>query len=178
MVINLIISKISTLFDFISIFKFILSTDLTRASLIRKVCQELKIDIESEGNAETTENVLTNNIESTAKSKNKSQLIESLLQAHCPGAVRFRHNLEYELQIFREAPSYMDVIEFWKKHHKTFPKLAAVAKVVLALPLTTSKSEGSFSVAGCVVRSRRASITPMRVEKVLFIHDNFHLFES
>lgn len=160
------------------IFEFFSSTDLTRPSLIRKVCQELKIDIESEKNAETTENASNNKTESTTKSRNKSQLIESLLQAHCPDGLRFIHNLEYELQIFREAPSYMDAIEFWKKHHKMFSKLAAVARVVLAIPLTTSKSEGSFSGAGCVVRSRRSSITPFRVEKVLFIHDNFHLFQS
>lgn len=79
--------------------------------------------------------------------------------------------------MFKEAPSYTDPLAFWKQHSKAYPKLAAVANVVLTFPLTTSKSEGSFSVSGCTIRSRRSSITPTRVEKVLFIHDNFQLVD-
>lgn len=161
---------------------------MTRASVIRKVCQELEIDIQSQTDSSQNLNDATNSTNATAlcidridnskQSKDRSQYIESLLQSHCPGAIRYNNTLEYELQIFREAPTYIDAIEFWKKHNKSYPKMAAVAKVVLFLPLTTSKSEGSFSVSGCLIRSRRASITPLRVEKVLFVHDNFHLFEK
>lgn len=111
-------------------------------------------------------------------SDNKVSFIQSLLYAHCPEAVRHINTLEYELQAFKEVPTYTECLEFWKKYSKNYPKLAAVASVVLSLPLTTSKSEGAFSVSGCLVRSRRASITPSRVEKVLFIHDNFHLFNN
>lgn len=161
-------------------------TDLTRASVVRKVCQELEIDIQSQSESSqnvrdatnSTNTTASDQIDSSKKSNKRLHYIESLLKSHCPGAIRYNNTLEYELQIFREAPTYTDVIEFWKKHHKSYPKMAAVARVVLFLPLTTGKSEGSFSTSGCVIRSRRASITPTRVEKVLFVHDNFHLFEK
>lgn len=147
--------------------------------MIRKLCRELTIDIENgvastSNSSESLEAATTSGI-GNGTTPNRSYLIESLLQIHCPGALRYNNTLEYELQMFKEAPSYTDPLAFWKEHSKTYPKLAAVASVVLTFPLTTSKSEGSFSVSGCTIRSRRSSITPSRVEKVLFVHDNFHL---
>lgn len=66
-----------------------------------------------------------------------------------------------------------DVMEFWRTREHLFPNLALVARVLMALPMTTAKSEGSFSISGCLLRDKRATITPCRAEKILFIHDNF-----
>lgn len=110
-------------------------------------------------------------------SAKRTKYLESLLLSHCPHTIRNNASVEFELQTFREVPTYTNPLEFWKKHHTTYPKLASVARVVLGWPLTTAASEGSFSVSGCLIRSRRASITPTRVEKVLLIHDNFHLLK-
>lgn len=159
-----------------------LLTDFTRASIVRKICDDLTINIEDEqvnNEASTSQSISSARPEKNAEnSQIKSSFIHSLLNTHCPEAVRHFNTLECELQSFKEMPAYTDCLEFWKKYSKNYPKLAAVARVVLSLPLTTSASEGSFSVSGCLIRSRRASITPSRVEKVLFIHDNFHLFNS
>lgn len=155
---------------------------MTRASVIRKISRELIIDIEPEtasaSNSSQCMDVASSscNINVTHNNaRSESCLIESLLQMHCPGALRYNNTLEYELQMFKEAPTYTDPLAFWKQHNNAYPKLAAIANVVLAFPLTSSMSEGSFSVSGCTIRSRRSSITPTRVERVLFIHDNFHL---
>lgn len=69
-----------------------------------------------------------------------------------------------------------DVLEFWRKNQHVYPRLAVVSKAILAVPITSASSESAFSIAGCLVRSRRASIAPHRVEKVLFVHDNYDLF--
>lgn len=69
-----------------------------------------------------------------------------------------------------------DVLDFWRKNQHIYPRLATVAKAILAIPITSASSESAFSIAGCLIRSRRASIAPHRVEKVLFIHDNYNLF--
>lgn len=55
--------------------------------------------------------------------------------------------------------------------------MAAVAKILLSIPMTTSKSESSFSVAGSLMRKQRASITPFRAEKILFLHDNYDILK-
>lgn len=151
---------------------------LTRFSVTQNVCRELKINIEepvevSNDVPSTSSSVSINNTSAAKRTK----YLESLILSHCPNAIRNNVSIEFELQSFREAPTYTNPLAFWKKHHSTYPKLASVARVVLGFPLTTAKSEGSFSTSGCLIRSRRASITPTRVEKVLLIHDNFHLLK-
>lgn len=85
--------------------------------------------------------------------------------------------LEDEVTNFlQSAHGCNEVLEFWKKSEHLYPRLAIVAKSVLAIPITSACSESAFSVAGCLIRSRRASIAPHRVEKVLFVHDNYDLF--
>lgn len=85
--------------------------------------------------------------------------------------------LEEEVNKFtHSAHTNEDVLEFWKKNQHVYPRLAIVAKAILAIPITSASAESSFSIAGCLIRSRRASIAPHRVEKVLFVHDNYNLF--
>lgn len=87
-------------------------------------------------------------------------------------------SLESELQRFGQLNGNGDenVLDFWKKNEFSFPMMANIAKIVLSIPLTTSKSESAFSISGCLMQSRRASIEPFRAEKVLFVHDNYVQF--
>lgn len=85
--------------------------------------------------------------------------------------------LEEEVTKFmHSAHSNEDVLEFWKKNQHVYPRLAVISKAILAIPITSASAESAFSIAGCLIRSRRASIAPHRVEKVLFVHDNYDLF--
>lgn len=68
-----------------------------------------------------------------------------------------------------------NILSFWKKNEINFPKLAKIAKVVLSIPMSSAKSESAFSIAGGLIRKRRASLTPFRAEKLLFIHDNYDI---
>lgn len=68
-----------------------------------------------------------------------------------------------------------NIMQFWKTNERDYPKLAKIAKVLLGIPMTSSKSESAFSTAGCLIRKDRASITPYRIERTLFIHDNYDI---
>lgn len=104
-----------------------------------------------------------------------SSLVSSLLHKH----LKYDQNtstLGEEISRFQNlAHSDDDILVFWEKNANNFPKLARIAKVVLSIPLTSAKAESAFSIAGSVIRKKRASITPFRAEKTLFIHDNYDL---
>lgn len=53
------------------------------------------------------------------------------------------------------------------------PHLACLAKKVFCVPATTTPSERVFSIAGLIIRAKRASLPPATVEKLVFLHDNY-----
>lgn len=98
------------------------------------------------------------------------------MSRHIPIARQSDNSIEGELIRFEQiCEMYNDAIEFWATFSDQFPNLSARAKVLLCIPATTATAESAFSFAGAVVNSRRAMIDPFRVEKVLFIHDNYDM---
>lgn len=86
--------------------------------------------------------------------------------------------LEEELARFQNiSDCEADILSFWRKNEANFPKLAKVAKVLLSIPMSSAKAESAFSIAGSLIRKRRASLTPFRAEKLLFIHDNYDVIK-
>lgn len=88
--------------------------------------------------------------------------------------------LEDEMFRFRSLNPTLceeDILQFWRSNESLFPRLAKIAKVLFSIPITSSKSEGAFSIAGCLLRKERAAIAPYRIEKTLFVHDNYDLFK-
>lgn len=101
-------------------------------------------------------------------------ILSNLISKHIDCS-RNLQTIDAELKKFREIMNDDDnVLDYWKKNDHIFPNLSSVARILLALPLTTAKSEGAFSIAGNLIRDKRASIAPTRVEQVLCIHDNFN----
>lgn len=109
--------------------------------------------------------------------QSSSSLVSSLLNKH----IKFDQHtstLGDELSRFQNlSHSDDDILSFWKKNAINFPKLATIARVILCIPITSAKAESAFSIAGSLIRKRRASITPYRAEKTLFIHDNYDLIK-
>lgn len=83
--------------------------------------------------------------------------------------------IDSELVLFRDEME-TDALHFWKTYAHKYHNLACVAQVLLAIPIANAKAEGNFSIAGCLIRKERASLDPLRAEKILFIHDNYDLF--
>lgn len=142
--------------------------DKTRATLLQEIQEDLQI-----------ENTVVSEQSQNANIQDKSLSIRvSLIRKY--STVHFTHNsLQEELNRFKmiveEVP---DVLQFWRSNENNFPKLARFAKVLLSKPATSAKSESAFSVAGALLSVRRATIDPGRVEKTLFLHDNYNLLLS
>ena len=62
-----------------------------------------------------------------------------------------------------------DILKFWEDCSKIYPKLAAVARFILACPASSAPSERSFSQAGWTVNLRRTRLAPRNVNALLCI---------
>lgn len=60
-----------------------------------------------------------------------------------------------------------------KKNKEKYPNLATVAKCSLTNSHYKRKEWSCFTIAGCLIREKRAKIELLRAEKVLFVHDNY-----
>lgn len=114
-----------------------------------------------------------------SNSRREMSLRERLLARHVPMAARQALDNTIETELFRLQDVhevYDDVLLFWSKFSNCYPNLSAIARALFCVQATTATAESAFSFAGSVIRSQRATIDPFRVEKVLFIHDNYDLF--
>lgn len=109
-----------------------------------------------------------------------SSLVASLWAKHVRIENESTSTLADELHRFHSVNLNVceeDILQFWRTNESVFPKLGKIAKVLFGIPITSSKSESAFSIAGCLLRKDRAAITPYRIEKTLFVHDNYDLFK-
>ena len=71
-----------------------------------------------------------------------------------------------------------DLLSFWNEKKKDFPWLSTFARALLCVPATSTPSERVFSVAGMVLSAKRSRLSPQRVNKIIFIHDNYREFKN
>lgn len=151
-------------------------TDISREELLQRIVSLFKIKLPSSASVSTQQ--IQDESEQPLMANRQMTLREKLLARHIPN---HRTGADYtiggELIRFQDIQEiYDDVLDFWKKFADHYPNLSAIARALFCVQATTSTAESSFSFAGSVIRSRRATIDPFRVEKVLFIHDNYDLF--
>ena len=85
---------------------------------------------------------------------------------------------DYSVEIARYL-AFMDVgqtgdcLKFWKCHTSDFPILAQVAQTYLATSASSVPVESMFSTCGLVMNSRRSALSADKLNKIVFIHDNF-----
>ena len=85
---------------------------------------------------------------------------------------------EDELELYLKTGKKDDddpgtLLEWWKTKASLFPRLAILAKRVLAIPATSANSERNFSRAGIIVNDKRSQISPENVDHSLVIHNYF-----
>ena len=61
----------------------------------------------------------------------------------------------------------------WESKKNTYPTLYKTAKALLSIPATSVPSERVFSLAGFIVRKRRARLTSGNVNTLIFLNKNF-----
>lgn len=80
---------------------------------------------------------------------------------------------EMEKYFNMDVPSdCKDLLQWWKTHSTSLPKLSAIAKKVLCIPASSAASERNFSRAGLIVTDRRSHIDPDHVNNLLMIRNS------
>ena len=63
-----------------------------------------------------------------------------------------------------------DMLGYWKVKANSWPSLAAVARVILAIPATETSSERVFSLAGRTIEDRRTQLNVETIDDLIFLH--------
>ncbi|KAK3194502.1 hypothetical protein Dsin_025812 [Dipteronia sinensis] len=60
-----------------------------------------------------------------------------------------------------------DVLCWWKTNGIKYPIMCEIARVILAIPISTVASESSFSTSGRIVSSHRNRLLPSTLEAIM-----------
>jgi hypothetical protein len=83
-----------------------------------------------------------------------------------------RSQLELYLDETRMARNAeFDILSFWKGNEFRYPEVAAMARDILSIPVSTVASESTFSVGGRVIDQYRSSLKPDVVEALVCTRD-------
>ena len=65
-------------------------------------------------------------------------------------------------------------LKWWRAKEKTYPKLAWLARRILAIPATSAASERLFSIVGLLITAKRNRLSGIHtVETMVFLHEAF-----
>ncbi|XP_017972506.1 PREDICTED: zinc finger BED domain-containing protein RICESLEEPER 3 [Theobroma cacao] len=88
------------------------------------------------------------------------------------GTAKNKSQLEQYLDEQRiETTIELDILQFWKTNQFRYPKVSAMARDILAIPISTVASESAFSVDVKVLDQYRSSLKPDVVESILCCKD-------
>ena len=79
-----------------------------------------------------------------------------------------------EIDLYLSADSSTDrALSWWKQNCGIFPNVAKIAKQYLCVPASSVPSERVFSLCGCIVNKKRASLAPENVDMLVFLNKNY-----
>ena len=67
---------------------------------------------------------------------------------------------DFDLDMYEDKNKHLDILKFWRDHARVYPKLALVARLILACPASSTPSERSFSQAGWTINLRHTRLAP------------------
>ena len=65
-----------------------------------------------------------------------------------------------------------DICVWWSMYEHKLPQLARIARMILAIPASSAKSERVFSVGSRTVTALRGNLAPKKVEELIVIKEN------
>ena len=85
-------------------------------------------------------------------------------------------NSKSELELYLDEPRMkrsdrLDVLSYWKTNQCRYPILAAIARDVLCIPVSTVASKSAFNVGGRVLDQFRSSLKPDTVKAIVCTRD-------
>lgn len=159
------------------------SQNMTRASFLAGYFKEIVGTSESDTTQAVVPSTSTVPVRKT-KDTSSSQLLLKLAKKHCSyNSTGFQNEDAIDQETWKylaaadptELNDDGDLLSFWKKRTTSFPLLSTLARAMLCVPATSTPSERVFSVAGLVLTAKRSRLMPQRVNKIIFIHDNYHV---
>ena len=80
-------------------------------------------------------------------------------------------NAASEADLYRiSAETGDNLLEFWKGKASQWPRLAKVAKMIMAIPATETSSERVFSIAWRTLEERRSRLHADTVDDLMLVH--------
>ena len=81
-----------------------------------------------------------------------------------------------QFELYLEEPKMdrnieLDILAYWKLNECRYPIVAAMARDILAVPVSTVASESSFSTGGRVLDAYRSRLIPSTVEALVCTRD-------
>jgi hypothetical protein len=111
-------------------------------------------------------------------SKRKKLRLELIGELQSPASDAASCEIDHYLSSRIPAEYEDEPLEFWKHQEKSFPILSKVAEVYLGMSAASVPVECMFSTTGLISNGKRSSVGPQKLNRVLFIHDNFKLISS
>ena len=87
-------------------------------------------------------------------------------------------NCDCRYEAFPHAARNCERLAVWREQEQNFPRLARLAKYILAIPVSSATSERIFSAGGQIVSHRRCNLGEEKVEDMLKIRLNISKVEA
>ena len=72
----------------------------------------------------------------------------------------------------------LETLDWWRKNASRYPRVAVLARKMLARPATSVPSERLFSIGGKIITADRSSLHPETVDKLLFLNSYLKVKEG
>lgn len=112
----------------------------------------------------------------TEKKKTKSYLTDAI---YGPEDNTESSTIENEIRQYLgepREPRNKTILDYWKLREEALPGLAQMAKMYLAIPATSTPSEGAFSKTKRIIVPQRSSLSSKSVEILLCLKEWYRVF--
>ena len=111
--------------------------------------------------------------------QNVKKIRENLIQKHIPVHVPSAAPIVDEIEKYLKSDvNCNDVLQFWQLSGDEYSHLKSLARIVLAIPATSTPSERVFSTTGLIFNAKRTMLLPENIGKIQVIHDNYNLLKK
>lgn len=136
------------------------------------VCASVELEIKLEPLATTSHHAVEGGDTSLLHKLSKKHSIISAIQEMQDDPIE-QECWRYLASADPMEPKDGNLLAYWNNRKNTLPWLSALAKALLCVPATTTPSARVFSTIGLTVSARRSRLSPSRVNKIVFVHDNY-----